>query len=512
MPGRRPKRLTNGCVRSCPSRHAGRKPAARIDDHTFLRRATFDLVGCPPTRDEIDEFTRDVSSNKRTAWIDRRLADPRFGENWAQYWRDVIMYRRTEPRALLAAPSLLDFLTEEFNQNTPWDEIARSFVTANGDIKQNGATALIAAQGGRPEETVAELSRVFLGIRIQCAQCHDHPSDQWTREQFHELAAFFPRTFMRPNRSSEGPSFLVTHRDFQIRFRPKVDRYLGKLEHFMSDLEDPEAPGTQVEPVFFVSGKKLGAGTSDDERRATLAAWMTDPANQWFAKALVNRIWAELIGVGFYDPVDDIGPEREAAAPRTLDYLAGQFVASGHDLKWLMRTIMLTELYQRKSTERDPNTPSLFLSTHQQRLRSDQIFNALSSVLSFDDPFIADRISANRRRGPRFQFANIFGYDPSDPRAELVGSVPQAMMLMNGPLLDRLISAERRGGLGKLVRSEGDDKQLVNRLYLSTLSRPASKKETGTAVSYVRRSENRTDAYEDILWALINSSEFIHRG
>lgn len=317
---------------------------------------------------------------------------------------------------------------------------------------------------------------------------------------------------MRPNFADGGRSFLVTHRDFQIRFRPKVDRYLGELEHFMSDLEHPEEPGTRMEPVFFVSGQRLESGSTDDERRATLAAWMTDPGNEWFAKALVNRIWAELIGAGFYDPVDDMGPEREPAAPRTLGYLAEQFVASGHDVQWLFRTIMNTELYQRKSTERTAGSSPAFLSTHQQRLRADQIFNALSSVLAFDDAFLANRIKGNRGRGPRFLFGNTFGYDPSDVRSELVGSVPQAMLLMNGPMLDRMISSDRRGGLGRLVRSATDDKQLIGHLYLITLSRPPSKKETATAMSYVRRSETRGEAYEDLLWALINSSEFIYRG
>ncbi len=424
----------------------------------------------------------------------------------------MIMVRRTEPRAILAAETLVEYLAQQFNQNAPWDQIVKSFITANGDISQNGATALIAAQGGRPEETVAELARVFLGMQIQCAQCHDHPTDQWTREQFHELAAFFPRTFMRPNRKGDKRSFMVTHRDFPTRFRPKMDRYFGELEHFMSDLEDPAAEGTEMEPVFFVSGQSMETGATDDERRAALAAWMTDPQNEWFAKALVNRVWAELIGVGFYDPVDDIGPERKPAAPRTLDFLAQQFVESGHDLKWLYQTIMATELYQRKSTDREPGTTPWFQSTHQQRLRSDQILNAMASVVSFDVPAIKNRLKGAGGRGPRAMFAATFGYDPSEVRSEITGSVPQAMLLMNGAVLDRLISADRRGGLGRLLQTEADNKQLLNRLYLMTLSRPANKKEVQTALVYIRRSETRSEAFEDILWALVNSSEFIHRG
>ena len=168
-----------------------------------------DLVGHNPTPDEITAFTLDPSSDKRVTIINRLLDDPRFGENWGRYWRDVMMYRRTDDRGQIAGPALVDYLRDQFNKNTPWDEIARSFITATGDVRENGATGLIMAQYGNTADITSEVARIFLGIQMQCANCHDHKTDRWKRTQFHQLAAFFPRIAIRPGeqrRQTQLPS------------------------------------------------------------------------------------------------------------------------------------------------------------------------------------------------------------------------------------------------------------------------------------------------------------------
>ena len=171
--------------------------AKSADDETFLRRASMDLIGQPPSPAEITKFVLDPSADKRAKLVDRLLASPQFGENWGRYWRDVIMYRRSEDRSLLASPALNEYLTEQFNKDTPWDKVATAFITATGDVRENGAAGLIAAQFGQTPEVTAEVSRIFMGIEIQCANCHNHPTDRWKRTQFHELAAFFPRIGMQ---------------------------------------------------------------------------------------------------------------------------------------------------------------------------------------------------------------------------------------------------------------------------------------------------------------------------
>ena len=353
------------------------KPA---DDETYLRRVSMDLIGIPPTPAEITAFALDPSPDKRAKAVDRLLARPEFGQNWGRYWRDVILYRRADDRALLASGAIADYLTEQFNKNTPWDQIARSFITATGDVRENGATGIVMAQFGATPDITAEVSRIFMAIQIQCAQCHDHPTDRWKRTQFHELAAFFPRIALRPVKLADKQkrSFDVIGLD---RERPaKVKNAMiprGSLEHYMPDLKNPTAKGTLMTPVFFVTGQKLPPGTPDAERRATIARWITSPRDEWFAKAFVNRIWSEMVGEGFYEPVDDIGPDRNCNAPQTLDYLAKQFVAHQYDVKWLYRTIIATASYQLDSRSRHLPGETPFLANCPQLLRADEVFDAL---------------------------------------------------------------------------------------------------------------------------------------
>ncbi len=176
-------------------------PAQVTDDATFLRRVSLDLIGRPPSPQEIKDFAADSGTGKRARLVDRLLADPQFGQNWAHYWRDVILFRRADERAQLVGPTLTTYLTEQFNKDVPWDQIARAFITATGDIRENGATGIIMAQAGNSADVTSEVSRIFMGIQIQCAQCHDHKTDRWKRTQFHELAAFFPRIALLPTKA-----------------------------------------------------------------------------------------------------------------------------------------------------------------------------------------------------------------------------------------------------------------------------------------------------------------------
>ncbi|HEY2838691.1 MAG TPA: DUF1549 domain-containing protein, partial [Pirellulales bacterium] len=224
------------------------------DDETFLRRASLDLIGDIPTPEEVTAFVLDPSSNKRVAAIDRLLADKRFGENWGNYFRDVILYRRSDDRAQLVGPTLQRYLADQFNNGVGWDKIAHEFITARGDVREVGATGVIMAQMGQPPEVAAEMARIFLGVQIQCAQCHDHPTDRWKRKQFHELVAFFPRLAVQPVKDGEKRSFTVVSRDRAPRVAPKDGKYRGSLEHYMPDLKDPSAKGTEMKPIFFLTG------------------------------------------------------------------------------------------------------------------------------------------------------------------------------------------------------------------------------------------------------------------
>ena len=494
------------------------KPVGSTSDEIFLRRVTLDIIGRLPEPAEIAKFTADADPDKRRKVVQTLLADERYGENWGRYWRDVIAYRRSDDRAAISLPAMTTYLTAQLNQNTPWDQIATAMITASGDVRESGETGLIMMQGGRPEETVAEISRIFLGIQIQCAQCHDHPTDRWQRQQFHELAAFFPRVAIRPNRDAEMRSFLVVANDAPGRGRPNMNnRFRGTPEHYMPDMENPAARGTLMQPVFFVTGEKLARGTADEQRRGKLAEWITSPDNPWFARAMVNRMWSELTGEGFYEPVDDMGPDRTATAPETLDYLAGEFAASGYNVKWLMESILATEAYQRDSLSRRDADDAPMLANCPQPLRGDQLYDALTSALEL--PQVSGAVGPGGpgqfrrgRGGGRGPFVQTFGYDPSVSRDEVTGSIPQALMLMNSPVVNEGISgANRRGVLGRLLAGVKEDDQLTTELYLRVLARGPSPSELQTCLNYVEETNNRREAFEDILWALVNSTEFLYR-
>lgn len=488
----------------------------RCDDEVFIRRVSLDLIGYPASPEQVTAFALDPDPLKRFHLVNRLMNDPRFGENWGRYWRDVILYRRTDERALLGSEACQEFLTTQINQNKPWDEVATAFITAQGDVREQGATALIFAQSGEPEGVVAEISRIFNGIQIQCAQCHDHPTDRWKREQFHQLAAFLPRVALRPDMGGNRRTFHVAVTDTEPRFRPRMpnQRIFGTLEHYMPDLKDPSARGTLTTPIFFATGQSLPLGTADAERRESLARWVTSSSNPWFAKALVNRLWGELVGEGFYEPLDDIGPDRQATAPQTLDHLAASFTASGYDVKQLLRVIMATAAYQRDSRDRREPDATPFAANVPQRLRADQLLNQLVVLLGLpDSPTGTAAAPPNApafRRTIRQQFNQMFGFDPSEPREEVKSSIPQTLILMNSPGIQGAISA-RAGMLGSLLRQLPADEPVVVELYLRALNRQPSPREIQIALSYIQETGNRGEAFEDLLWSLINSTEFLHR-
>ena len=490
--------------------------APEVDDATFLRRVWLDIVGDIPAPEHLIAFTLDPSADKRDRVVRELLADPQYGVNWARYWRDVIFYRRIEDRALIASNALEADLSQQLNDNQPWDRIAAGFITATGDVKDNGSTAIIMAQEGRTEETTAEVARIFLGMQIQCAQCHDHPYDRWKREQFHELAAFFPRIGVRPVRTATSRSFQVVASDRQFRFAKADDGNRPMPEHFMPDLLDPSAPGTQMQPKFFLTTAKLPYGTVDSQRREMLAKYLT--RNEWFAVAMVNRLWSELVGQGFYEPVDDVGPDRTATAPETMEILAQGFRDADYDVKWLFETIAATEAYQRQSRPRggdDDATP--FAANVPQPLRADQLYNAILSALDVPEttPQARGRGGAGgglrgQQRAPRTQFNLTFGFDPSEPRESISGSIPQSLAMMNSAQVAGGLRANR-GVLSGLLVEIKDNDELFTELYLRTLSRQPTEDEIHRAKSYVAEVGNRKQAIEDLAWALVNSAEFRHR-
>jgi hypothetical protein len=281
----------------------------------------------------------------------------------------------------------------------------------------------------------------------------------------------------------------------------------------MQDLEKPEEVGKRIEPRFFLTSLELPAGTRDLARRGELADELTK--TDWFAMALVNRYWSELVGEGFYEPVDDLGPGREASAPGAADRLAAGFAASGYNLRWLHKTILATDAYQRECRPRRTPDEKPFRANVAQPLRGDQLFDALLAALDIDEGRL--RGLGDRRRGygiatPRLGFNAAFGYDPSEPRSTIQATIPQALARMNTPQLNLAVQALPMTVVGRLQREHGTDiDAIAGELYLRTLSREPTTEELATVRDFASEAVWSGAAMEDLMWALLNSAEFAYR-
>jgi hypothetical protein len=561
---------------------AGVTPADRCNDADFLRRVSLDITGQLPSPRDVTIFALDPDTNKRVVLIDQLLRSPEYGKNWARYWRDVVYMPATDMRSRLSQAGFEKWMADELNAGHGWNQIVTAMLTATGDVQENPSTALVFAQGGQASEIAAEACRIFLGIQMQCANCHDHPSDIWKRDQFHELAAYFPRIAIRQMQEPrkievvsvntdrgrgdvlrENPERFVQMRDrnndgkltkeefrggplmaaavpaqfidrifetgdtnkdgalsvAEIKTLPMPDQARrGSTEHYMPDLQDPSSKGKLVEPKFFVDGSSPGHGLTDEDRRAAAARAFTSSDNPWFARAIVNRMWCEFLGEGFYMPVDDLGPTRTARFPEAIDALAAGFVSNHYDIQWLVRTIANTQTYQRKVAPKSVAEDALpFAAVTPTRLRADLVFNSLFQVLGIDEEAAGGgrgMMMAGQRpfqRGPRVQFDFLFGVDPSIPKDDITGNVPQSLFLMNSNMFRGALSASNNTRLGTILRQNPDDRDALSELYLLVLSREPSKHEVEICRTYIKDVGQRGEAYEDLLWSLLNSSEFLSK-
>jgi hypothetical protein len=397
-------------------------------------------------------------------------------------------------------------------------------------------------------------------VQIQCAQCHDHKTDSWKREQFHELAAFFSGARAKPfvrGMPGQLPVFGVVAQ--------------GRPRYTMPDLGDPTRQ-VPIAPKFFLAASKseppLPESLDAVERRTLGASYITGQDNPWFARAYVNRIWYALMGESFYDAIDDLGPERTPKAPEVIETLAREWQNGGYNVRWLFRTIVNTNAYQRRvrsTANAAGKTP--FASNCPARLRSDQIVEALVEALGLpaDLTPVANNqgnramagkgpvakgsvaksspganvpaknearnakqavaaaglasapVPANgqarivRLGGPRVLFNALFGVDPSLPNDDVLGTIPQALFLMNSPMVHNRTQARPGTVLGEILSQAPNDRAALSALYLRVLSRHPTAKEIEACSYYMGNLGNRAEAFEDIYWALINSTEFISR-
>lgn len=473
--------------------------AAIVDDEGFLRRVTLDLVGRPPTLEELDQFMSDtsVSAEKRSAAVNRLLASADFGANWANYWSDVISYRTPQPElTFLNYQTLKNWLAAEFNRGTTWDEIVYHLLTATGKVAERPAATFIGFHQADKSRLAAETTRVFLGTQIQCAECHDHKFMDMPQETFHHFAAFFVRTDAKlPWNVSD---------DIEVKSKDKG-------EHKMPGGKD------DMQPVAFGQAE-VTLGKADLDRRVELARWVVGPENPWFARAYVNRLWARLMGRGFCEPVDEIGELSDPVLPEIHAAVAEHFAASGFDMKDLVQLITATRAYARAlPAEADPAAKPFAVAVTG-KLRGDEVFASLATAVSLPNVTPPQgKADGNVRFPPppkstRDLVNDAFGFDPSVAKDSVLRTMKQAMFLMNNKQLQQQIEAD--GGetmLTKLLAAESDNGRAVEQLFRRVLARQPTADESKIALEHIASLPDRTEGFEDLLWSLVNSAEFTTR-
>lgn len=430
--------------------------APLADDATFFRRVTFDLAGMPPNSDELAKFLADPDHEKRSKLIGRLLASDAFAVRWAKFWSNVMLYNSQVDKRRLNEPAMEQWLADQLRKHEGWDRIVAQILSADGKNKDNGPDNFALACENQPTQLAAETTRVFMGVSIQCAECHDHPFDRWKRIQFHELAAFF----------SSG-------------------------RYYMPDLQHPEEK--TLVTARFLLGESPPPGLQADGRRVAIAAYLVyNPNNYWFARAYVNRVWNELMGDGFY-AVDSLGPDADVSHKLIVNRMAYVFRNKQFDPRWPFHVIMNSRAYQRRS--RTPkSSEALFTAVRPTRLRADQVAAAIAAVVG------------NDKLSPEIE--HLFAVDPSLPLADVKGSIQQVLFLMNNPALQSGIKA---GAFTQRLQKISDDDKLVDELYRGLLGREPNDGERRRAIDYLKHSPKRPDAVADLVWIVVNSIEFIAR-
>lgn len=477
----------------------GITPAPEVDDAHFLRRVYLDIAGTLPTAEQVRTFLAEKSSDKRGKVVEDLLHSPEYSIRWANYW-DAVLMGRVNESAVVDKAGFKAWLREQFAANTPWDKIVFELIAAEG---WNTNRTPANANGDPPNfkehyrpatnfylkywQALPELSgataKTFLGLQIQCAQCHDHKTEKWTKKDFQQYTAYFAKTYP----SYFDKSLILGIPRLEVKDRLFAPPTSGKLEMYFSSYKEYVGATPKL-----LEGKEMsGYG----KRREELAKWITAKDNPYFAKAIVNRMWSVLLGRGFVEPIDDFRPSNPAEMPDVLEALTADFLAHDYDLRHLIRVICATRPYQlacrtEKGTSKNP-ADNLWSSYPLKQLDIEVLFEMVLQGTGSEK--YLDRISRGKLELVRGAFAQQFVMQMgTDDMAEVSSSeetIPLALMMLNGPLWTGTSRTTSGLGLAELLRSEPEDERRIQSLYLTTLSRLPKSNEMSHWKAYV--NENR---------------------
>jgi hypothetical protein len=480
-----------------------KQAAPPADDAEFLRRLTLDLAGTIPTAAEARVFLADTDPDKRTKQIDRLLAGPGYARRMAFAFDVILMERRKDTR--VPRPAWEAYLRDTFAANRPYDEFVRELLSADGvDAKTRPAAKFLLDRDLEPNLVTRDLSRVFLGRNLTCAQCHDHPTiADYKQADYYGIQAFINRAFLFPN--AQAPTAVIAEKaDGEVNFSNVFDKTkktsaTGPRMPGLKPLDEPKAekgkeytvaPAKDVRPVPAYS------------RRAKLAAAVTAPENPVFARAAVNRLWALMLGRGIVDPVDQDHAGNPPSHPELLDLLAREFTAHKYDVKWLVREVALSRTYQRSSevpAGLSEAPPAKYLVGPLKPLSAEQLAYAVSEATG--------NTSADAKAAPLLAtFRAVYGGSPGEPDEGVTQTLSQTLFLKNGPAL-RGLTQPKAGNLADRA-AKLPPEQAADELFLSVLTRRPTADERASVVASLTRTPGgeRPAFCGELVWALVTSA------
>ncbi len=531
------------------------EPARPADAYRIFRRLSLDLRGVIPHADEIESFARDRSHDRIAKWTTWFLDTPDFAEGQAQLWEHILIGRKGNPDGLDRG-SFRDYLRDAFLANKSYRDLAKEILLSEGTPDSSPGVNFFLRYEGKPEDIAGRVARVFLGTRIECAQCHDHPYADVKREEFYGFAAFFAHTKRFRDYDRAGGN----SRDYGIRSEGTKELMMPPMKtgaraipikplYFGDRYKPPANPFT----AFHKKGSKKGAkyakddrkkmsagmkGTSKkgyaskprSDRRRNLAKWLLSKNNKHFARSLVNRVWAQFLGKGFVNPIDDFSEDSKIILPEVLTYLTNDFVTHDYDLRRLMTIIVSTHAYQQRATRGVPGgivpgeDHDYFASVPIRPLEAETLARSVLRATGMEEP--QPEKNARRVRSyvdkARRDFSRRFGVDENEKRMEFQGTVLQVLLLFNGEFTGGKAPASRPfhaeyqkkypGNIDVVLHGVPPAKQ-IERLFFATLSRPPSETERTRFEQHLfsaKSDAERQKSLADIQWALLNSAEFLH--
>jgi hypothetical protein len=489
------------------------QPSAEADDSEWLRRVYLDVVGQIPDTGTVEKFLNDKDAGKREALVAELVEDPRFVRHMTTVWANILIGRNPPRRTSRAG--LERFLRESFAKNRPWNEIVYDLLTAEGHFEENGAVNFILGQlDGNPNrddytvEATAKATKIFLGMQVQCTQCHDHPFNDWKQNQFWEFNSFLRQVrrqdFRKPDATGQPVDdySALVKRDYEGPVYFETRQGLMKVAY----------------PKYFE--KEIDSSKKTNRRQQLAEVMAKADGNHQVARAFVNRTWGHFFGYGFTKPVDDMGPHNPPSHPELLDFLTEEFVKSGYDMRQLAKWICNTEGYQLTSQfnpKNEVDNPAigeipLFSHMYVKSLTVEQLYDSLIVATNADQAGKGSYEDSQRQKEMWLrEFMRIFGGNEDDEPTLFSGTIPQALMLMNGDLTRQAISPDKGGFLAAVLTSPKlrTDNQRIQALYVAALGRIPTRPEYSKIEKVMRQAPSPVAAYQDLYWALLNSNEFV---